>query len=170
MCIDQSNRVWIGTNGKGVYLYDKQTDEFTQYLGDTNGNTLAGENIYTMSDDGEHLILGIHEGKLRRINKRKNAVTDVNAPDVHYKIIRCIAKLNNKLWVGTQYGIYIIDEEKGEVFRIYNDPMCSYSLSDNQVGEIYQDREGGIWVGTNAGGINYLSSSCLLYTSDAADE
>ncbi|MCS3282579.1 hypothetical protein NXV73_08285 [Bacteroides salyersiae] len=96
-----------------------------------------------MSDDGEHLILGIHEGKLRRINKRKNAVTDVNAPDVHYKIIRCIAKLNNKLWVGTQYGIYIIDEEKGEVFRIYNDPMCSYSLSDNQVGEIYQDREGG---------------------------
>ena len=41
MCIDQSNRVWIGTNGKGVYLYDKQTDEFTQYLGDTNGNTLA---------------------------------------------------------------------------------------------------------------------------------
>ena len=164
MCIDQSNRVWIGTNGKGVYLYDKQTDEFTQYLGDTNGNTLAGENIYTMSDDGEHLILGIHEGKLRRINKRKNAVTDVNAPDVHYKIIRCIAKLNNKLWVGTQYGIYIIDEEKGEVFRIYNDPMCSYSLSDNQVGEIYQDREGGIWVGTNAGGINYLSSSVLKFT------
>ena len=123
MCIDQSNRVWIGTNGKGVYLYDKQTDEFTQYLGDTNGNTLAGENIYTMSDDGEHLILGIHEGKLRRINKRKNAVTDVNAPDVHYKIIRCIAKLNNKLWVGTQYGIYIIDEEKGEVSE-YTTILC----------------------------------------------
>ena len=40
----------------------------------------------------------------------------------------------------------IIDEEKGEVFRIYNDPLCSYSLSDNQVGEIYKDREGGIWV------------------------
>lgn len=164
ICIDQSNRVWIGTNGKGVYMYNKPTDQFVQYLGDTNGDTLAGENIYTMCDDGEYLILGIHEGKLRKINKRKNAVVDVDVPEIHYKIIRCITKIDNKFWVGTQYGIYILDEERGEVFRIYNDPMCSYSLSDNQVGNIYQDREGGIWVGTNAGGINYLSSSVLKFT------
>lgn len=163
ICIDQSNRVWIGTNGKGVYLYNKNTNQFNQYLGDTQGNTLAGENIYTMADDGEFLILGIHEGKLRKIHKRKNTVTDVNAPEIHYKIIRCITKLGNQLWVGTQSGIYILNEE-GEVFRIYNDPMSNYSLSDNQVGKIYQDREGGVWVGTNAGGINYLSSSVLKFT------
>ena len=54
------------------------------------------------------------------------------------------------------------ENEEGEVFRIYNDPMSNYSLSDNQVGKIYQDREGGVWIGTNAGGINYLSSSVLL--------
>lgn len=107
ICIDQSNRVWIGTNGKGVYLYNKNTNQFNQYLGDTQGNTLAGENIYTMADDGEFLILGIHEGKLRKIHKRKNTVTDVNAPEIHYKIIRCITKLGNQLWVGTQSGIYI---------------------------------------------------------------
>ena len=57
MCIDQSNRVWIGTNGKGVYLYDKQTDEFTQYLGDTNGNTLAGENIYLFRTEDPDVVL-----------------------------------------------------------------------------------------------------------------
>jgi len=164
MCIDQGSRVWIGTNGKGVYLYSKDTDQFTQYLGDTQGNTLAGDNIYTMCDDGENLILGSHEGKLRKLNKRRNIVSDVSAPEVHYKIIRCVTKLNNKLWVGTDFGIYIIDEERNDIFRIHNDPMCSYSLSHNQVGKIYQDREGGIWVGTNAGGINYLSSSVQKFT------
>lgn len=164
ICIDQSNRVWIGTNGKGIYLYNKNTNQFTQYLGDAQDNTLSGENIYTMADDGEFLILGIHEGKLRKIHKRKNTVIDIDAPEVHYKIIRCITKLNNKLWVGTQSGIYILNEEEGEIFRIYNDPMSNYSLSDNQVGRIYQDREGGIWIGTNAGGINYLSSSVLKFT------
>lgn len=164
ICIDQSNRVWIGTNGKGVYLYNKNTNQFTQYLGDAQDNTLSGENIYTMADDGEFLILGIHEGKLRKIHKRKNTVIDIDAPEVHYKIIRCITKLNNKLWVGTQSGIYILNEEEGEVFRVYNDPMSNYSLSDNQVGRIYQDKEGGIWIGTNAGGINYLSSSVLKFT------
>ncbi len=163
ICIDQSSRIWIGTNGKGVYLYNENTDQFIQHLGDTQGNTLAGENIYTMADDGDYLILGIHEGKLRKINKRKNTVVDVNAPEVHYKIIRCISKLDNKLWIGTQAGIYIIDEDN-EIVHIHNDPMCSYSLSDNQIGKIYQDSEGGIWVGTNAGGINYLSSSVLNFT------
>lgn len=163
ICIDQSNRIWIGTNGKGVYLYNETTDQFTQYLGDAQGNTLADENIYTMADDGEYLILGIHEGKLRKMNKRKNVVVDMDAPEVHYKIIRCIAKLGDRLWIGTQAGIYIIDEDN-ETVHIHNDPMCGYSLSDNQVGKIYQDREGGIWVGTNAGGINYLSSSVLNFT------
>lgn len=163
LCIDQSNRIWIGTNGKGVYLYNENTDQFTQHLGDAQENTLAGENIYTMADDGEYLILGIHEGKLRKINKRKNMVVDVDAPEVHYKIIRCIAKVDNKLWIGTQSGIYMIDEDNKTV-HIHNDPMSSYSLSDNQISKIYQDREGGIWVGTNVGGINYLSSSVLNFT------
>lgn len=164
ICIDQGNRVWIGTNGKGVYQYNKDTDEFIQYLGDALDNTLEGENIYTMCDDGDFLLLGIHEGKLRRINKRRNDVTDVNVPEVHYKIIRCVAKLNNKLWVGTDWGIYVIDEEKGDIFRIHHDPMSSYSLSDNLVAKIYQDRENGIWIGTGSGGINYLSNSVLKFT------
>lgn len=163
ICIDQSSRIWIGTNGKGVYLYNENTDQFIQHLGDAQGSTLAGENIYTMTDDGEYLILGIHEGKLRKINKRKNIVVDVNAPEVHYKIIRYVTKLDDKLWVGTQAGIYIIDEDN-EIIHIHNDPMCNYSLSDNQIGKIYQDREGGVWVGTNTGGINYLSSSVLNFT------
>lgn len=163
ICIDQSNRIWIGTNGKGVYLYNENTDQFTQHLGDAQESTLLGENIYTMADDGEYLILGIHEGKLRKIHKRRDVVVDVNAPEVHYKIIRCIARVDEKLWIGTQAGIYIIDEEN-ETVHIHNDPMCSYSLSDNQIGKIYQDREGGIWVGTNAGGINYMSSSVLNFT------
>ncbi|WP_317193722.1 ligand-binding sensor domain-containing protein, partial [Bacteroides thetaiotaomicron] len=30
ICIDQSSRIWIGTNGKGVYLYNENTDQFIQ--------------------------------------------------------------------------------------------------------------------------------------------
>ena len=46
ICIDQSNKVWIGTNGKGVYLYNRDTDQFTQYLGNSTGNaTLENENM-----------------------------------------------------------------------------------------------------------------------------
>ncbi len=156
LCIDQSRRLWVGTNGNGVYLYNREEDKFIQYLGDNAGETLSGENIYRMCDYGEELVIGIHEGKLRKLNKRRNSLTDVNAPEVHYKIIRDIACFDGELWVGTQSGIYIVNELKGKVSHIYNDPMCTYSLSDNQIGRIYRDRENGIWIGTNLGGVNYL--------------
>lgn len=156
LCIDQSGRLWIGTNGKGVFLYNKENDGFTQYLGDSDGETLAGENIYRMCDYGDGLVIGIHEGRLRKLNKRKNTLTDVNAPEVHYKIIRDVVCFDEELWVGTQSGVYVINELKNTVFHIYHDPMCPYSLSDNQIGRIYRDRENGIWVGTNSDGVNYL--------------
>ncbi len=156
LCIDAGGRVWIGTNGLGVYLYDANGDRFTQYLGDSSGSTLRGENIYKICDYGEDLVIGIHEGKLRRLNKRRNVVSDFKAQEVHYKIIRDIAVIDNELWVGTQSGAYIINEKEGTIEHVFNDPMCSYSLSDNQISCIYRDKENGIWVGTNMGGVNYL--------------
>lgn len=156
MCIDGGGRLWVGTNGNGVFLYNKSQDKFLQHLGDRRGGTLKGENIYSMCDYGDELVLGIHEGKLRRLDKRRNVVTDFNAPQVHYSIIRDVKNIDGILWVGTQRGVYVIDEHKGSIEHIENDAMCHYSLSDNQIGRIYRDREGGIWVGTNLGGVNYL--------------
>ena len=98
LCVDRSGRLWVGTNGKGVYLYNRENDKFTQYLGDNSGETLFGENIYKMCDYGDELVIGIHEGKLRKLNKRKNILTDVNAPEVHYKIIRDVVLTMNYGW------------------------------------------------------------------------
>ncbi len=157
MCIAQNGKLWVGTNGAGIYLYNKSTNSFTQYLGDTNGNSLKNQNIYTMCDYGDELIVGVHEGKLMRFDKRKNTLNDVNAPEVHYKIIRDVVCLNDKqLWVGTQNGVYVVDEMKQTVTHIHEELANPHSLSDNVVEKIYRDKEGGIWIGTYFGGVNFL--------------
>ena len=163
VCFDSTGRLWVGSNGGGVYRYNESQDKFEQFLGDRDGATLAGENVYSMCDYGDDLVLGIHEGKLRRLNKRSNTVTDFNAPEVHYSIIRDVKCFNDELWVGTQRGIYVINEHLGTTQHIENDAMCTYSLSDNQIGRIYRDREGGIWVGTNLGGVNYLPQKGMAF-------
>lgn len=157
MCIARNGKLWIGTNGAGVYLYNKASNNFTQYLGNSNGNTLSGKNIFTMCDYGDELVVGIHEGKLMKLDKRKNSLTDVNAPEVHYKIIRDVVCLNDKqLWVGTQFGLFIIDELRKSVIHIQEELANPHSLSDNVIEKIYQDKEGGVWIGTYFGGVNYL--------------
>lgn len=163
LCIEKSGRVWTGTNGGGVHLYNKENDTFKQYLGTNNGHSLEGDNIYTMCDIGEELIIGIHEGKLQKFNKRRNIITDVNAAEVHYKIIRHVAYINEKIWVGTQNGLYIIDEKNEEVTHLHEDPLFSNSISDNIIEKIYQDKEKGIWIATNFGGVDYLPNRGLLF-------
>ncbi|MDR1098420.1 MAG: response regulator [Tannerella sp.] len=163
MCIEKNGNVWIGTNGNGVYLYNKAENTFTQYLGDQNGHSLDGEHIYTMCDYGEELALGIHEKKLRKLNKRKNTLSDVNVPDVHYKIIRSVSYFNEKLWVGTEAGLFIINERENSVIQLREDPMYPYSLSDDVVESLYRDRENGVWVGTRFGGANYLANKSFNF-------
>lgn len=161
MVIDKGGRLWVGTDGNGLFTYNASRDAFEQFMGDDD--SLNGENIYRMSDYGEYLVLGIHEGRLRKFNKRKNEVTDVDAPDVHYKIIRDVKCYDDVLWVGTDNGVYIVDELKGTCENIRNDAMCDYSLNDNQIGRIYRDRENGIWVGTNHAGVNYLPQQGMQF-------
>lgn len=163
MCIEQNGSVWIGTNGGGVYQYNKSSNNFTQYLGDENGNSLKDQNIYTMCDYGEELVIGIHEGKLLKLHKRKNTLTDVNAPEVNYKIIRNVQYINEKLWVGTQFGLFVINEKQNTVSHILEDITNPHSLGDNVVEKIYKDREGGIWVSGYFGGVSYLPNQGMNF-------
>jgi len=157
ICIESNGMVWIGTNGSGVYLYNKNTDSFTQYLGDSKkGDSLKNENIYTMCDYGDVLILGIHEGRLRKLYKRQNTLSDVDAPEVHYKIIRHVICFNGELWVGTQAGLFIINELEHKVVHIQEDRLNPYALSSNVVEKIFRDKENGIWICTGLSGLNYL--------------
>lgn len=163
MCVEQNGTVWIGTNGGGVYHYNKSKNTFTQYLGNDNGNSLEGQNIYTMCDYGDELVIGIHEGKLLKLHKRKNTLTDVDAPEVNYKIIRNVQYINEKLWVGTQFGLFVIDEKQQTVSHVLEDITNPHSLGDNVVEKIYKDREGGIWVSGYFGGVSYLPNQGMNF-------
>lgn len=59
------------------------------------------------------------------------------------------------LWVGGDNGLYHFDM-KTERFSRIDDPTNPKSLTDQSVYDITRDREGGMWVSTYFGGINYL--------------
>lgn len=61
----------------------------------------------------------------------------------------------NQLLIGADNGLYLLDIPSGSYRRI-DDPANPKSLSDQSIYKIIKDREGGLWISTNLGGVNYL--------------
>lgn len=58
-------------------------------------------------------------------------------------------------WLGTETGLYVLDLKHGTTTAIQKQYGNPYTLSDNIIWAIYADKEGGTWIGTYYGGINY---------------
>lgn len=62
---------------------------------------------------------------------------------------------DNELWIGAESGLYIYNLRLGKFVHLCSSINDPYSLSDNAIYSLCKDREGGIWIGSYFGGVNY---------------
>lgn len=160
ICVDKNGTVWVGTYGAGIYRYSPQQDQFVACATEA----LKGDFIFTLCDYGDELIVGVHEEELKRFNKKTGEVSIFPAPEVHRKIIRYAVCFGDELWVGTQNGVYVINEKRNSVQHIPADAGGAYGLGDAIVDKIYRDYEGGTWICTQFGGASYLPVRTLDFS------
>ena len=165
MLVCQNGDIWLGTNGAGLFRLDKKTGQLWQMLADRDGHSLAGKNIFVMAEQGDEIIVGEHEGLLMKYNPTTNTLRQVQAPDVHYKVIRALAVDGDDLFVGTQDGLYIVNEHEGTEDAIRENDMLPFGLSDNLIYSLYMDRDRGLWVGTMMSGVCYLPRRGMQFTN-----
>lgn len=159
-CLRPDGEVWIGTAGQGVFLLDEHTGHVRRVLG-----SLAGQHIYTMVNYGEWMLLGEHMGQLKKFNPKTKEMAVVDAPNVHYKIIRALNVDGDNIFVATQDGLYIVNEKKRTEQRIHENGLSPNCLSDNMICELYRDRDGGLWIGTMQSGVDYMPRAGLHFYS-----
>ncbi|WP_321436198.1 two-component regulator propeller domain-containing protein [uncultured Bacteroides sp.] len=105
-----------------------------------------------------YLYVGSSKGGLKEIDLTTNKVRTLLLKDESGEIIyaREIAFYSkDELWVGSESGLFIYHLKTGKFTHhtfVNGDP---YSLSDNAIYSLYKDREGGMWIGSYFGGINY---------------
>lgn len=156
---DYSGAIWIGTRG-GLSRYNRETGAFQTWKSNGQpGDLLDGEIMAITEDSNGDLWLGTWSGGLSKLNKSSGSFKTWFGPQASTYIthIRSIYEYDrNQLLIGSDDGLYLFNKLSGSYQRV-DDPGDSNSLSDQNVYTIFKDREGGLWIGTYFGGVNYVS-------------
>lgn len=161
---DYSGTIWLGSR-EGLSRYNRETDSFYTYTSQNTQRTLVDDEILSINEDAEgNLWVGTWAGGLARLNKSSNTFDSFlnfsHPPFVSH--IRSIMEYDRTtLLVGADDGLYLLNKKTGESSRIDNTKDFN-SLSDQNIYSIYKDHEGGIWIGTYFGGINYMSPNANI--------
>ncbi len=151
----RSGLMLVGSSlGLGVYRNGRLLRQFSK----TRGN-LSGSQISRIHEASDGIIyVATKDGGLNRIDPRswkQTAITTANSI-LTSNSVRDVAEMNHKLLVGTYEGLYLMDMATCGLTHIDNQ-MRSGSLSHFSVYSLLPDRNGGLWVGTYSGGVNYYS-------------
>ncbi|MDR0422276.1 MAG: response regulator [Proteiniphilum sp.] len=162
LCPAPGGRVWVFPYNRPFVRVDKVTGDVSEFhLRDDPHLVYGTGEIWKVIPDGRDRIL---------IASSTRGVISVNTADLTHRILldadangkpvfaRCLTRIDPRtLWIGSESGLYILDTETGETVNLRHNSHIPHSLSDNAVYSISKDREGGIWIGTYFGGVNYYS-------------
>ena len=167
IAISRDNALWVSTSTGCIRKYLVRQDSFYTYSTYARGSdplSISIEKMYPM-DDGTFLIGTKNEGVKTfdtKTGKYRDIIT-LNEERTGIYVRTFIRRSENEYWIGTETGIYIYNNKNGSVAHLqreYDDP---YSISDNVIFAFCRDREGGLWVGTYLGGLNYLPPTFVLF-------
>ncbi|KGO88606.1 histidine kinase [Flavobacterium rivuli WB 3.3-2 = DSM 21788] len=66
-----------------------------------------------------------------------------------------LKKGKDELWIGCESGIFVYNNKEHTYQNFRKNYGNPYSLSDNAIYSLVLDKEGGVWIGTYFGGVNY---------------
>jgi ligand-binding sensor domain-containing protein/DNA-binding CsgD family transcriptional regulator len=154
---DSRGDIWIGTDGQGLFRFDRNRETFVQFRHDPdNPASLSGDTVLAIQEDKSgSLWVGTRLHGLNRFERETESFRRVPLDPDAGAVWDLLADRQGFLWIGTQEGgLYRRDPGSGEIsnFRFVLDD--ARSLGSNTVWSIFEDNQGTIWVGTRGGGLN----------------
>lgn len=153
--------LWIGKDNGTVGLYNTQEKKLKSVRIVSNEAPLDQRSISKIYPINDSLVLiGCFSRGLKLYNGNSGIISSLplESPENNSIYIRDItAGDSNKFWVATESGIYIYDLSTNKSIHLKKRAGDPYSITDNAVYALCQDRQEGMWVGTYFGGLQYYS-------------
>jgi signal transduction histidine kinase/CheY-like chemotaxis protein/ligand-binding sensor domain-containing protein len=155
---DKKGRLWLGTDGGGLNLL-KEDGSFYAYTHDPkNPKSLPNNLVLALYEDqNENLWVSTFRGALSKLNKEKNNFehifpgSDSTALRSATVSVMCEDSKGN-FWVGTWAdGLFLFDPSTKKFKNYRRNDKIPYRLVNNEIIAIFEDKRGGLWIGTKNG-------------------
>jgi ligand-binding sensor domain-containing protein len=169
MTTDTKGRLWIGTNGGGVNLFDPRTQLFTRFFDPTiplqkREIPLNGYIRAIHEDKHGNIWIGSHGTGVAIYNPelRKSVLLDKQSSNLPDNVVLAIHEdSKGNIWVGTRgEGLARFNVKTGK-FSAFADKE---GLANGVVHKILEDAQGRIWVSTNQG-VSYLDPATKSFVN-----
>lgn len=166
--IDKNGTLWASVNNTHhqIYIFDKQAAKFIPAFPELSKAELNELSSYTMLETKDGIIwFGTWRNGLVKVNKNNGVIMGkyLNRPRID-KIthIHNITEYDDStLLIGSNDGLTSFSTSNNKLDQHFTEPV----LSNRFVYPIYKDCEGGLWIGTYHGGINYSSPNRNYFKS-----
>ncbi len=175
LCVDNDNCIWVFPYSAPFLVIDKKTKKIKDFqLVDNNTLMLyAGEITDVLADQYNRLIITTSQKGVIRVNtvNRTHQILldkDVNGEQIFARSVEIADK--QTLWIGTESGIYIYNTVTEDIINLRHNSSSIYAISDNAIYDIYKDKDGGVWIGSYFGGVDYYFNQYNYFESYYAIE
>ena len=164
--VSKDGRLWIAdpASPEGLYVFNPASGAFV-----TPGLRFDGcapARICTISQDIDGIFwLGTWERGLYRLDPATRTVRCAVPPGKGFNHVHSLTEVSPwNFLIGSDDGLLYVNPLTGEQFLYGNDRKDPASLSNKFVYPIVLDHEGGIWIGTYYGGVNYIAPGSSVFS------
>lgn len=154
---DDRGNIWIGTELQGLFRLDQEHFTLSQF----KDNGLSHHSVWDMVINREGKLwvgtekgLNLFDPETMQFDSSSDSL--INKHLTGSWIRRLLIDNSGRLWIGTEGGITVLNPDLMS-FETYLEDAGTESR-ENEVWDIFQDRENQIWVGTYLGGLKIFDN------------
>lgn len=163
------NRIWIATEGSGLYMYDIKAKKLQNYRYEDKTSGLNSNYVRSLALDQENRLwvgtysgLNIYQEEKDRFSSVESSMARIGT--LSQNSVRCIFRdSQGGMWLGTYWGGLNYYHPLCNRFQQIKHIPFFNSLSDNVVSCIVEDKKNNLWIGTSDGGLNFYDNAAKTY-------